>query len=277
MRAVCSLVLVACAACERPSPLVICHNANCASPDASRDDTPGALAESFALSFEGRPVIDGMELDTFWDGAGSRCLFAHELGHSDSIPALEAADLVAQHLEDNAVVSWNGERFYAFLELKGYVGESYDDRHTAAQFVEHATCALDAARLIADGARRGGHEVTIGFIAGVPRHHATLVEQDAWDVLEAEPHVELILIGDIFAPYASIVPELSDFTVPLDVAEYHPDYMTAQHRETYRSLGIELAQWSFVSTTEAFAAIQRYEPKFAISNEALLLRRWIEN
>jgi hypothetical protein len=276
MRAACSIA-IALAACTRPSPLVICHNANCASPDAARDDTLDALTESFALAFDGKPVLDGMEIDTFWDGDNGRCLFAHELGNPASVAATDAAQLIADQLERTQVVSWNGERFYAFIELKGYVGNSYDDRHTPAQFESHADCALDAAATIAAGARVGGHPITIGFIAGVPRHHETLIARPRWSELETDANLELLLVGDIFAPYSSIVPELSDFKVPLDVAEYHPDYMTTQQRSTYESLGIELAQWSFVTTEEALDAITRWEPKFAISNEALLLRRWSED
>ncbi|HEY5948389.1 MAG TPA: hypothetical protein VIV40_22990 [Kofleriaceae bacterium] len=278
MRAVSSFVLglAALAACERPSPLVICHNANCASSDVNRDDTLSAMAESFALTFDGRPVLDGMEWDTFWDGSRGECLFAHDLNGDTATPASAAAQAIADHLA-TAPATWNGERFYTFIELKGFVGDSFDDRHTPEQFILHAECALDAAETIAAGAAAGGIPVTVGFIAGVPEHHTTLVSRPRWQTLSADPNLQLILIGDIFAPYSSIVPELSDFKVPLDAAEYHPDYMTAELRETYRSLGIDLIQWSFITTEEALDAINRWEPTFAISNEALLLRRWIEN
>jgi hypothetical protein len=276
MRAACSLIACAFAACTRPSPIVVCHNANCASPDADRDDTLDALAESFALSFDGKPVLDGMELDTFWDGTQERCLFAHDLGNDTTTPANVAAQVVADHLATTPVVSWNGDRFYAFIELKGYVGSSYSDRHTPEQFIQHADCALEVAETIAAGAEQGGHPITIGFIAGVPQHHETLISRPRWPELEALANVDVILIGDIFAPYSSIVPELADFKVPLDAVEYHPDYLTAEHHSTYESLGIDEIQWSFVTTEEALDAITRWEPKYAISNEALLLRRWIE-
>lgn len=276
MRAVCSIVVVL-AACTRPSPIVVCHNANCASSDVSRDDTLDALAESLALAFDGKPVLDGVELDTFWDGEQDRCLFAHELGDAAVTLATTAAQAVADHLATAPVVAWNGERFYAFIELKGFVGRSFDDRHTAEQFVQHADCALEVAQIIAAGAKQGGHAITIGFIAGVPRHHETLTTRPGWTALATEPDVELILIGDIFAPFSSLVPELADFRVPLDAVEYHPDYMTVERRSTYESLDIDLVQWSFVTTTEAFDAITRWEPKFAISNEALLLRRWTQD
>jgi hypothetical protein len=222
-------------------------------------------------------VLDGVELDTFWYGAESRCVFAHDLDGSTSVPVPEAAAIVADHVATATSVAWNGERFFAFIELKGFVGDSFDERHTPEQFVQHADCALEAAQTIAAGAAAGGHPITIGFIAGVPRHHETLVIQPRWNALARDPNARLILIGDIFAPYSSLVPELSDFKVPLDAVEYHPDYMTTEHRSTYESLGIELIQWSFITTEEAFDAITRWEPTYAISNEALLLRRWIEN
>jgi len=281
MRAVCSLAVVAgfaLGACERPSPLVICHNANCKHNDVEHDDTLESLNESLrALTFDGRPVLDGMEWDTFWYGAESRCIFAHDLNGSTSVPVADAADAIGDYLATTPQVGWNGERFYTFIELKGFVGASFDDRHTPDQFVQHANCALDAAKRIAMGAAAGGHPLTIGFVAGVPEHLKTVSMQPDWDLLANMPDVELMLIGDIFGPYSSLVPEISDYKVKLDAVEYHPDYMTAQHRETYKSLGIELVQWSFISTEEAFDAISRWEPKFVISNEAELMRRWIEN
>jgi hypothetical protein len=278
MRAVCSLfVVIAFAACERPSPLVICHNGNCATNDVDRDDTLAALDESLHVSFDGRPVLDGMEWDTFWYGAESRCIFAHDLNGNTETPVTDAAQMIADYLATTPQPTWNGERFYTFIELKGFVGKSVDDLHTPAQYDAHADCALEAARIIAVGAAAGGHPLTVGFVASIPQHHVTLKQRDGWKMLEGDPNVELMLVADIFAPYSSVVPEIPDYKVPLDAVEYHPDFMTLEHRETYRSLGIELVQWSLITTEEAFDAIKRWEPKFAISNEALLLRRWIEN
>ncbi len=275
MRAVCSVALLA-AACSRPDPRLICHNGNCVGPDTTRDDTLAAMTDSLALTYDGLPVLDGIEWDTFWYGAESRCLLAHDLVHDTSVPASAAADLVADYLATHARPSWHGDRFYALIDLKAHVGPSYDDAHTPQQLVDHSDCALDGAARLLAGARAGGHQLTVGFISGKPRHFEVLIDRPQWAQLAAEPDLELMLIGDIFAPYADIVPKLDDFRVPLDGVEYHPDFMTAQHRETYRSLGIELVQWSYVATTEALDAIERYEPHVAITNEAMLLRRWIE-
>jgi hypothetical protein len=278
MRARCSLLaLFALAACDRPEPLLICHNGNCVGPDTTRDDTLSAMTDSLALTRDGLPVLDGIEWDVFWYGKDSTCLFAHDLVHDTSTPASDAADLVADYLATHTRVSWRGTRFYALIDLKAHVGPEYSDEHTPAQLRDHADCALDSAARLLAGARAGGHQLTVGFISGKPVHLEVLTARPGWAALVPEPDLELLLIGDIFAPYAAIVPELADFTIRLDAVEYHPDFMTAQHRETYRSLGIDLVQWSYVSTTEALAAITRYEPRFAITNEAMLLRRWTEH
>lgn len=266
-------LLAALAACDRHEPLVICHNANCVGPDVTRDDTIAALEESLALTYDGRPVLDGVELDTFWYGAEARCLFAHDLEHDASTPASAAGDVIAQYLETHPRASWNGERFHVFIDLKAHVGPDHGDAHSPAQLVDHARCALELVEQIAAGGRAGGHALTFGLISAVPAHLRVLTDQPQWTALQAEPDIELLLVGDIFAPYSSLVPELADYE-DIDAVEYHPDFMTLPQRETYRSLDIELVQWSLVTTTEALAAIDRWEPKFAITNEALLLRRW---
>ncbi len=260
-------------ACERPQPLVICHNANCASPDADRDDTLPALAQSLALRYAGRPVFDGVELDTFWYRAGRRCLFAHDLeGDTSSSPA-EAATLLAEYLATTDVPAWNGERFHVFLDLKAHVTESYDDLHTDEELVAHAECALDAVDTIAAAARGKGHALTIAFISGRPRHLEIVRDRPRF---QQAGEVELLLIGDIFAPYSDLVPDLADYRIPLNAVQYHPDFMTDVQRETYRSLEIDLVQWSFVSTIEAFDALEKWEPTYVVTNEAELMRRWIE-
>ena len=275
MRTLCSLALLL-AACDRPQPLVICHNANCTKPDVSKDDTLDALTESLDQMYNGTPMLDGIELDTFWFGAEDRCLFAHDLNGSTTTSAFEAAQLVADYLQNPSRASWNGERFYVFIELKGFVGESFSDEHTDAQRQLHAECALQMAHSIYLAAQIGGHELTIGFISIRPRLLETLTEPGLFQFLQAQPGLELMLIGDIFAPFDPIVPDIADFKMPLDAIEYHPRHLTVQHREAYRALGLDLVQWQFVTTSESFAAIRKWEPKFVITNEAEVVRRWTD-
>src|SRR3954469_25491180 len=87
-------------ACDRPSPLLICHNSNCTGPDVQRDDTLPALDEAMRQTYNGLPVLDGVEIDTFWYGAESRCLFAHDPPHGASeILATEAAAHIASYVD----------------------------------------------------------------------------------------------------------------------------------------------------------------------------------
>src|SRR5688572_5907147 len=72
LRIVAVLAAVLAGACvvERHQALVVCHNSNCAGPpDPTRDDSLEAMYDSLALRDEGRPTIDGIEVDTLWDGA----------------------------------------------------------------------------------------------------------------------------------------------------------------------------------------------------------------
>jgi hypothetical protein len=202
------VALATLAACDRHEPLVICHNGNCASPDVTRDDTIPALRESLALSRDGVPVLDGMEFDTFWYGKESRCLFAHDLVNDTSTPASAAADVVSEYLGATTRASWNGDRFYVFIELKPQVGTSFSDEHTPQQLIDHAECALDAVDTILAGARAGGHQTTFGFVTGEPSQLEVLAARPRWIALAGEADVELMQIGDIFAPYSSVVPSM---------------------------------------------------------------------
>src|SRR5687767_8639109 len=95
------LAILAVAACDRPHPLLICHNSNCAEPaDAVNDDTLEALRESLAVTVNGKPAIDGVEVDLFWRASDDTCIFAHDIEFNTDKTQLasEAADVVAFHL-----------------------------------------------------------------------------------------------------------------------------------------------------------------------------------
>src|SRR5688500_15285581 len=79
---------------------VMCHNANCAGPpDPERDDRLESLSESLALTYEGRPLLDGVEIDVFWHGAAGRCLFAHDHESAPSSDEARAAgEAIAEYV-----------------------------------------------------------------------------------------------------------------------------------------------------------------------------------
>src|SRR4051812_46901258 len=104
LAAVAAIVLAGCH--ERPQPLVICHNSNCAEPqDPADDDTLDALRRSLALLGEdGTTPLDGIELDLLRH-AGS-CLFAHDADHAAGHAEItEGASVVAEYLTTHSVVS----------------------------------------------------------------------------------------------------------------------------------------------------------------------------
>lgn len=271
-------IALALAACSRPSPLVLCHNANCVGPDVTHDDDLPTLQKSLAQTYDGLPALDGIEIDTFWWGAKSRCLFAHDLSHGTAVSANDAATVIADYLATHDRPSYSGDRFYMLMELKPNVGEAFSDEHTPEQFAAHAQCLLDAIDIIAAAAKAKGHAITFGVLTSAPQGLRVLAAEPRWQQLASEPGVETLLIADIFAPYSSVVPHLSEFDeVKLDAVEYHPDFMTVSKREAYRSLGLDLIEWSYVPTSETFDAIEKWEPKYLLTNDALLVRRWIDN
>lgn len=271
------LAALALAACDRPNPLVLCHNSNCIGPDTEHDDDLPTMAKSLAQTYDGLPALDGLEIDTLWWGAQSRCLYAHDLPVSNPVAANDAATALANYLASTDRVSHNADRFYMLIELKPNVGESYSDAHSPQQYMQHAQCILDVIDIVLAGARVKGHQISFGVLSSAPEGLRVLASEPRWQALATQPDVQTMLIADIFAPYSSVVPHLSDYSVKLDAVEFHPDFMTAEKREAYRSLGLDLIQWSFVSTSEAFDSIEKWDPPYVLTNDAVLLRRWIAN
>src|SRR5205814_1627350 len=138
-------------------------------------------------------------------------------------------------------------------DVKPTVGSSYGDRHTPAQLAAHVSCVLDGAELVA--AADAGQPLTIGFNSAGPELLSALAASPRYAALGQLPDVETMLIADIFAPYADVVPKFEDFSAPLDGVEYHPDFMTQPEYELYTARNLDLVQWSFVATPEAFDAI----------------------
>ncbi|HEU5075566.1 MAG TPA: hypothetical protein VFU02_15345, partial [Polyangiaceae bacterium] len=108
--------------CDRPEVAVVCHNANCTNPvDPSRDDTVAALSASLALEDDGRPVLDGVEIDLLWSAGTNACLFAHDHAQARPDSAARVAELLAAHLEAPDARPSHGSPFYLKLDLKSAV------------------------------------------------------------------------------------------------------------------------------------------------------------
>lgn len=280
MRGDLAVVALALAACDRPEPRLICHNANCGGPvDSARDATLPALDASLALRRDGRPPFDGIELDLFWHGAAGDCRFAHDFAEA-APPASAAAERVAAFLATAKPATWRGDRFHLFLDLKSHVGSSVDSPHDADQRILHAACALDVAGAVAAGARAGGQALEVVVTSKTPELLAAVRADERFPRGLGE-QVELRLAGVIGIP-RPLSPEtrpLAEFgsSLGLEVMVYNADFTTQGQYQAIRALGLELAQWMNTTTIEALDGIERYRPDYVLSSEVPLVRAWLEH
>ncbi len=275
MRARSSLLAFALVACDRPQTLVICHNANCASAAVpGDDDTLGALQASLDLRWDGRPTLDGIELDTMWHRPTGACLFEH--GPGEELPpdtVADAGDLLVAHLA-LPDVAWNGDRFHVVLELKGYVAGRFD-YHTPEELALHADCVLDLYdRLVTAAA--GRHRLQIVFESAAVDTLATLTARPRWPG-RLDGDVEVRLAGESGAIWDAVIqnPRLSEYTVTLDMIEYLAGYTYDRQLDAYRSLGLERWMWSYATTPELLSSIAQQQPEAVLTSEATMLRRWL--
>ncbi|MBT8495765.1 MAG: hypothetical protein KJO07_22150 [Deltaproteobacteria bacterium] len=263
---------------EVPTALLICHNSNCVEPvDTDRDDTVEALEQSLALTRYGRPVIDGVEIDLFWRRQGAECLFAHDLDDLDvTSPASVPASIIADHLRAPGDISWSGQRFTVFVELKPAVDRSGAQRHSAPERVSHAECALDAFDQIAAGAGDGARQVEVIFTSFEPRLLAALYQHPRWP-RTGETVARLGLVRGIPRPLDNQTPSLADLTLdlPVTMVETHPDWTRDAEYDAFESAGWEVGMWMFTATAEILDSIERHEPDYVVTGEARLLRGWL--
>ncbi len=276
-----ALAVALLSACDlgRPDSQLICHNANCVEPTAPEDDdTLDAMRASLALTYDDRPALDGIEIDSFWSAADDACLFAHDLERAERVPALDAARELAAYLAVPGEVSYSGRPFRVVIELKGHVGPATRDRHTMAELERHASCALEMYDVIVAGALEGGHEVELVFASFEPALLGALS-----GALAANPTPPLAPIA--FAAIQGIPQPLDDQTHSLDeygqidlsYVEVHPQWLSDSKRAAIRSADLELIVWSFEMTAETLDAIERDEPVMVESSEARFMRRWLDD
>lgn len=263
------------AACELPQPAIICHNGNCVEPiDAEQDDSIPALQASLALEYKGRPAFDGVEVDTFWRGEDSMCLYAHDLDAVRLTPAIEPANELAAYFAQPGDITYSGGQFEVSLELKTHVAVSKTARHTPEQRTMHALCAWDLYKVIADGAVANNRDVVVVFSSFEP----LLLKE----LIATAPAVRPIPyeFGAIFGVPAPLDPQthpLGDYTgVPLSSVEIHDQWIHDAQWEALISMNVDIVFWMFSATSETFEAIEQYEPDKIVTSEARLMRRWLD-
>ena len=265
-------------ACDRPRPLVICHNANCGEPtDPENDDTLLAFRESLTLEQDGRPVIDGIELDSFLRGSDNKCLYAHDVSNPmEDTDAIEPAKELALHFAKPGPITFaDGTTFLALLELKSFVSANTKDRHTSEQLVLHARCAWDIYKIISDAAIENQRDVTIEFQAFAPELLRAVIA--AKPASTPTKYIFGALHG-LPSPFDDQTRPLDDYTgIPISDVQFHPLWLLDAHNEAVLSMGVDISFFWFSTTEEIFQAIQKYNPVAVDTSEARLMRRWIEN
>jgi hypothetical protein len=273
----CAIAGALVAACTQPHPLVICHNANCGEPtDPERDDTLPAFRESLALEEGGRPVIDGIELDSFWRGSDNVCLYAHDVSNfAENTPAIAPAQELAVHFAKPGPISFADDtQFLVLLELKGFVSADTKDRHTPEQRLLHARCAWDIYKIVSDAALANGRDIKVEFQSFAPELLRAVIETTPPST--PTPY-SFGAIQGLPSPLDDQSRPLSNYTgLPITDVQFHPLFMQdAQHEAVLRS-GAELSFFWFSTTSEVFWAIRKYQPFAVDTSEARLMRRWIE-
>jgi hypothetical protein len=274
-----ALVVLAFAACDRPRSLLICHNSNCAEPaDAVNDDTLEALRESLAVTVEGKPAIDGVEVDLFWRASDDTCIFAHDIEFNTDKTQLasEAADLVAFHLTTAPQLTYGGGNFQMFVELKDFVDAEKTVHHTPEQRLMHARCAWDFYTTVEGAAAARGVGIDFFFGSFGPEMLREVIAQTPPSVTgDRVPRYESYY--GVPKPLDPETRPLSDYTgIPISIVEFHSQWITDNAYEGVLSLDIDVALFMFDATVEHFAAIEQYEPTMIVTSEATLMRRWLE-
>lgn len=267
MRALISLLLLA-GCVDRPHVRVLCHNSNCSEPhDPSRDDTIGAMRDSFAVkTADGLPAIDGIELDIFrYNG---QCLFAHDADHLEGhVDIREGAREVASYLTTHPRAGFLGDRFNIKLELKPQIDGKSEPN-------EHVTCTLDAYDIIHQAAVDSGTHVELVFDSYNPALLAAVQARRPVD--DAAVSTRLSIDYGIPRPLRDDNYLLSDVDVPIDVAEIHGDWITDPALRALRSKGVDFTVWSFDLTNDTLGQIEQIRPESALTGQALTLRNWLE-
>jgi len=274
MRAAISLLVLA-AACSRPDTLVVCHNGNCKEPvDPENDDSIEAFRESLTLEQDGRPLFDGIEIDTFWRGSDDTCIYAHDLANAEQLPAIEPANELAAFFARPGPIGFSDQPFLVSMELKSFVSEDTTQVHTPEQRAMHAACEWQLYKVIADAAVANNRDVKIVFQAFA----GNLLEA----MIAATPADTPVPFGyagiqGVPAPLDDQTRSLADYRhVPIELVELHAQWITDAQYEAIESAGQDVAFFMFSLTNESFAAIEQFEPVYVTTSEATLFRRWLE-
>jgi hypothetical protein len=275
------LLLLAVGCDRRPQAILMCHNSNCAhATDPVADDTLASLDDSLALEYQGRPAIDGVEIDTVWDAAASRCLFAHDFDKDRVETAMEATERVALHLLRTGPVAWEGNRYHVKIESKGTVTAD-GDVHSAEDLAAHHACVLDMMDRLMEAALAGERELDILIEAEKVEFVRTLTAHPRWPGKQPAPAVRVRLVANVkssgLMPSDLVSLTGGDQPDGIDVLAFHSTRFPDGQQQAYEALEVDLMLWMLDTTLETFYAAEVYHPAYVNTSEAVLLRRWMED
>lgn len=267
-------------------PKVICHNANCKEPTNPGEDSMMASMEASLLLEDeaGRPLIDGMEIDTFWSGEAGECLFAHDLDHPErAVNAMVPVERIVEVLEGRQAagrpLARAHDEFTVKIELKGHVGPSKAEAHSEAQRAAHAGCAVAMGERFVESANLNGYEVEIVFMSFAPALLEALVEDPGYAGLRGGGHsVRLAALQGIPRPLDSQTVELDRFRddIGIDMISAHSHWARRPMYEAAQSRGMEVGFWMFNIVPETLRAIEVYQPGYVTTSQAPSFVAWLE-
>jgi len=246
------MFVLALAACDRPHPLVICHNSNCTGDTGSANsDTIEGLRAALALTYDGGRLLDGIELDLLWDTPRDRCAFAHD---PETAPTRVDVSVAVDELR-----AWASTQTVSMIVILD--AKPADD---PAAFVQ---CVVGAAESLANSPA-----LDVYISSGEP----PLLR--AINAEQARRGLSLRLTAGFASPepLSSGVPLSGFVDIPLFGVAYHPRWLTDQQVSAFADAGLELFFWSHVLTVETLDSIDRYEPFAVGTDDVELLRGWID-
>ena len=270
------------AACDRrPQAILMCHNSNCAhATDPAADDTLASLEDSLALTYLGRPPIDGVEIDTLWDSERSLCLFAHDFDKPVDELAMDAVDRVTEHMLGADAITWDGVAFRVKIESKAAVTPGGAD-HSADDLAAHQACVLDMVDRLLEAAVAGDRELEILLEGEDIQFVRSLTAHSRWPGKDPGEGLAIRLEANVksagLAPDDLVSLTGGDKPDGIDVLAFHSTRFPDGQQQAYEALDVDLMLWMLDASLETFYAAEVYHPEYVNTSEAVLLRRWMED
>jgi hypothetical protein len=237
-------------ACNRPQPVVICHNGNCTGDaDSSHDDTMEALQDSLAL---GPAIIDGVEIDAVWQD--DDCHFAHDVGQADAPLLTVPIATIISYLQENGE-PLSGVPFTILLELKaaGRSNAKLDKcANRAVMLLENVSTTTPIHLLISSFDER-------------------LLRSKVFKKNPAAKFLDIHFGAEIWP-----TTELNSLHDDLNFVSVTPSDTSSPSYGTIIDQGFDTALWNEGVTPTLLDDVMLHSPRYVSVGEAAVMRAWID-